>query len=179
MYQKFITSETDNYLTDLDFGPDIIFTFISPQYPDKEFFLDNITKRFLDAIVFGCSTSGEIISSHVFDKSVALTAVHFKNTEVKLVEVDQESVSEDSFKAGQEISKKLAKEKLKHIMVLSDGLYINGAVLVRGLHDGLPPEVSITGGLGADGADFNSTFNLDILNDYSIFTYIIYTYENY
>jgi hypothetical protein len=43
------------------------------------------------------------------------------------------------------------------VLVLSDGLHVNGSALVAGLTAGLPPTVSITGGLAADGDRFKTT----------------------
>jgi hypothetical protein len=41
---------------------------------------------------------------------------------------------------------------------LSDGLHVNGAELVNGLRSQVNTDVSITGGLAADGSDFENTF---------------------
>jgi len=158
VYQKSIKDSKEILLTDIEFVPDVIFTFMSPLYVEKEKFLDNLSNQFPSSIIFGCSTSGEIIGSQVHDKTVALTAVKFEKTKLKLVEIELDSVSEDSFKAGRAISAALSADKLKHIMVLSDGLHINGAELVKGLHEDLLPNISITGGLAGDGSDFNTTF---------------------
>lgn len=62
-----------------------------------------------------------------------------------------------SYKAGAKIANKLNDKALKHVIVLSDGLNVNGADLVSGLKSKIPG-VSITGGLAADGSDFNNTF---------------------
>jgi hypothetical protein len=50
-----------------------------------------------------------------------------------------------------------AKEKLTHVLVLSDGLKVTGSDLVRGLRNRLPEEVTITGGLAGDGTHFGET----------------------
>jgi hypothetical protein len=67
---------------------------------------------------------------------------------------------ENSFKAGQQLSRSLEKEDLVHVFVLSDGLKINGSELVKGLIKHLPEHVSITGGLSGDGALFRETYVL-------------------
>ena len=48
-------------------------------------------------------------------------------------------------------------DKLAHVLVLSDGLTVNGSDLVRGLIEHLPEGVAITGGLAGDGARFGET----------------------
>jgi hypothetical protein len=51
----------------------------------------------------------------------------------------------------------LPPEGLVHVVVLSDGLHVNGSDLVRGLTSGLPRGVRVTGGLSADGDRFVET----------------------
>jgi hypothetical protein len=46
---------------------------------------------------------------------------------------------------------------LTHVLVLSDGLKVNGTELVRGLRGSLPGAVAVTGGLAGDGPDFLQT----------------------
>jgi hypothetical protein len=46
---------------------------------------------------------------------------------------------------------------LVHVFVLSDGLRINGSELVNGLTSQLPSDVTVTGGLSADGERFGQT----------------------
>jgi len=46
---------------------------------------------------------------------------------------------------------------LVHVLVLSDGLMVNGSELARGLRENLPEGVAVTGGLAGDGADFKQT----------------------
>jgi hypothetical protein len=50
-----------------------------------------------------------------------------------------------------------AEEKLAHVLVLSDGLSVNGSNLLRGLVKHLPEGIAVTGGLAGDGARFGMT----------------------
>ncbi len=59
--------------------------------------------------------------------------------------------------AGVVLAGRLARPDLVHVLVLSEGLDINGEALVRGLRERLPPGVTVTGGLSADGAHFKET----------------------
>ena len=43
------------------------------------------------------------------------------------------------------------------MLVLSDGLKVNGSELARGLRENLPAGVAVTGGLAGDGTDFQQT----------------------
>jgi len=125
-----------------------------------------IRKDYPAAHIFGCSTAGEIHGTQVSDDSLAVTAVHFEHTEIRSVQINLSETS-DSFQAGELIARKLpgsirdeasgAEEKLAHVLVLSDGLKVNGSDLVAGLIRHLPGGITVTGGLAGDGARFAET----------------------
>ena len=118
------------------------------------------------AHIFGCSTAGEICGSEVSDDSLVATAVQFEHTHFRSVQVNL-SQTPDSFHAGEWIAQTLprsvrdtvggADEKLVHVLVLSDGLKVNGSELVSGLLKHLPEGITVTGGLAGDGARFGET----------------------
>ena len=90
------------------------------------------------------------------DDSLVVTAVRFEHTKLNLVrEVVDEGVS--SLAAGERLAQALPKQQLVHVLVLSDGLMVNGSELARGLRENLPAGVAVTGGLAGDGADFQQT----------------------
>lgn len=105
----------------------------------------------------GCSTAGEILGNQVLDNCIALTAVKFEKTQLRIAEEDLTDHG-DSFSAGRAINEQLQTVDLRHILVFSDGLNINGADLVKGLHHKMANNVSITGGLAGDGSNFEKTF---------------------
>lgn len=115
-----------------------------------------IKKAYPKAHLFGCSTAGEICGTRVSDDSLVTTAVNFEYTQLKGSRIKISKV-ENSFQAGERLSQFLDKEGLVHVLVLSDGLKINGSDLTRGLMKYLPDEVSITGGLSGDGERFRET----------------------
>lgn len=145
-----------NAITNIEIPPDIILLFVSPLFNDKRELVNELIKRFPKTTIVGCSTAGEISGIHVSENSVSLTAIAFEKVNHKLVKVDVSSMDE-SFDAGIALAKQLEASDLSHVLVFSDGLNVNGADLVSGLKSILP-ETSITGGLAADGADFNETF---------------------
>jgi hypothetical protein len=121
--------------------------------------LDTIKKAYPNAHFWGCSTAGEICGPQVFDESLVLTAVHFEYTSIQ-VSHTRISHMGDSYQAGVSLAKSLDKEGLVHVLVLSDGLLVNGSDLVRGLSTFLPEEVTVTGGLSGDGDHFEETIVL-------------------
>jgi len=85
-----------------------------------------------------------------------ITAVEFEHTSVKGAQIKLNQM-ENSFKAGEYIASSIPFADLSHVLVLSDGLNVNGSELVRGLNSALPPAVSVTGGLAADNEYFKET----------------------
>ncbi len=123
-------------------------------------FIQEIRLKNSQAIMAGCTTAGEIAGGRVNDDSLVLNFLKFERSKViyqdRLIASDQESLS-----VGQELARSLPTDNLKHCLVLSDGLNINGTQLVKGLRESLPKKVSLTGGLAADGPHFEKTFLLD------------------
>jgi hypothetical protein len=109
-----------------------------------------------DAHLLGCTTAGEICGTTVSDDSVVATAIRFDHTAVRAVYRPLVNAS-NSKAVGEEIARELAGEDLLHVFVLAEGLKVNGSELVKGLRQGLPSSVAVTGGLAGDGARFEKT----------------------
>lgn len=106
--------------------------------------------RFPAARILGCSTAGEIQDTHVRTESVSITAVRFERSRVESACVELAGPA-GSFEAGRALAAKLVGPDLVHAFVLSDGIDVNGTQLVRGVIEGLPPHVTVSGGLAGDG----------------------------
>lgn len=159
--QMSLTEENWNdSLLSIDIYADLFLLFISPEFNLKHEVLASLIKAYPKAVIIGCSTAGEICDVTVKDKTIALTAIQLDKVTLKKVSYLIQDMN-CSQRAGEGIAEQLYTNDLKHVLVLSDGLNVNGADLVTGLKSKMP-EVSITGGLAADGADFNKTF---VIND--------------
>lgn len=119
--------------------------------------LADLAVRYPKAIVVGCSTAGEICDTKVRDDSLALTAVAFEHTQLRLAQTEAHDPAA-SYGAGQRLAKSLDPFGLSHVFVVSDGLHVNGTELARGLREHLPDTVAVTGGLAGDGDRFQHTF---------------------
>ncbi len=113
--------------------------------------------RFPKAICCGCSTSGEILGDHVSDDTVVAALVKFSTTRVKAVAA-QVAGPEHSSAAGKSLAQQLCADDLRHVLVLSEGLKVNGTTLIAGFREALTPGVTLTGGLAGDGTRFGRTF---------------------
>jgi len=108
-------------------------------------------------IYAGCSTAGEIMDTRVHDHSIVATAITFEHSYARFVEATL-AEGDDAFSAAKALSAALPHEGLRSVLVLSDGLHVNGSDLARGLVDALPDGTLITGGLSGDGPDFGTTY---------------------
>lgn len=108
------------------------------------------------ARIVGCTTAGEIYGTHVEDDTLVITAVYFEETTLQFAQIDIQK-EKNSRKAGEYLARALPHEGLVHVLVISDGLQINGSELVKGLTENIPRHVGVTGGLAGDGARFEQT----------------------
>lgn len=108
------------------------------------------------AIVVGCSTGGQIVGERICDQDVVGVAVKFAATRVRLYR-GRVDAAETSRATGEAIGWSLAQADLAGILVLSDGLNVNGSELVAGIAASTPANVRIAGGLAGDGDRFEMT----------------------
>ncbi len=141
-------------------NPNLIFVFGSTQLIKDNKALIDLKGKYPNAIMIGGTSAGEISGINVFDDTIIATLVEFKSTTVKFVSEEINS-AENSFEVGKSLVNSLQGDKLKHVFVISEGLTINGSELVRGLRASLPVNVSATGGLAGDGANFSETYIID------------------
>jgi hypothetical protein len=127
----------------------------TPVLKEQQIFHE-IKYAYPNAHLFGCSTSGEIYETQVFDESLVVTAIQFEATQVQGVRIKL-SDGIGSFEAGERLVKELDRPGLVHVIVLAEGLKINGSQFMDGLTKHLPPHVSVTGGMSADGTRFQET----------------------
>lgn len=106
--------------------------------------------------VFG-STSGEISKNSVNDESITITAIEFERTTFKIETSNVLNSDLDSFKTGSNLVKKFPIEGLKYVFVLSEGSFVNGSELTKGMNSGVDDDILITGGLCGDDARFETT----------------------
>src|SRR6266487_2021357 len=113
-------------------------------------------EMFPAAHILGCSTGGQISNSDLSDDEIVAAAISFDATRLQLVRQDI-SDAQQSRNCGETIGRALRREDLAGILVLSDGLNVNGSELVNGLVAAIGPDIPLTGGLAGDGADFTET----------------------
>jgi hypothetical protein len=119
-----------------------------------------LASLFPSTIRIGCSTAGEITNAGVSDGTCVVTAVRFDKT--SLVESSTQLFGMgDSRAAGQRLGEQLPKAGLRAVLVLGQGVAINGSALIEGMTAVLGKDIPITGGLAGDGGAFKETWVLD------------------
>ena len=141
----------------------LVLMFGSKKFICNKDVFNTIRIKYPDANIIGCTTAGEIFKDQVNDNILTVTAISFKNTEVKLF-ASELLESGKYYEKGLEIAKLIPSENLAHVFLIAEGMNINGSKIVEGLVDGLPENVKITGGLAGDYEGYKETFI--IANDY-------------
>ena len=121
--------------------------------------IDNIRAEFpYEHIVFG-STAGEIVGCNVNDNSISVTAIEFEKSSFIVERKNILDYDKNAKALGEALYDKIPKENLKHLFVLSEGSFVNGSSLIKGLENDIDAAVSITGGMCADDARFEKTLS--------------------
>ncbi len=134
----------------------LVFIFGNRDLLKNEELIAHIKTTYPGADLAGCSTSGEICQENVFDDHLICTAVEFENTHIEVVAHEVLSMDQ-SYNAGSSLAARLKKDNLRHVLVISEGLNINGSELTKGFNAVLENKVAVSGGLAGDQAYFSET----------------------
>nr|WP_321227110.1 FIST N-terminal domain-containing protein [uncultured Psychroserpens sp.] len=107
-------------------------------------------------IVFG-SACAEISSSTVNEDSITITAMEFEKSKFIIKTSNVLNTDLDSFKTGNDLIKQFPSEGLKYVFVVSEGSFINGSQLTKGMSSSNDGNLLITGGLCGDDTRFEKT----------------------
>jgi hypothetical protein len=119
-----------------------------------------LAAAFPEASRMGCSTAGEISGAGVTDGTLVVTVMAFDKATVKQASTELRGM-DDSFDAGRRLALDLPLEGLRAIVILGQGVQINGSAVLSGLVDVVGANIPITGGLAGDGGAFVKTWVLD------------------
>jgi len=120
--------------------------------------ISDLLTSFPRSAMIGCSTAGEIVGDELVTDGVVVAVAKFESSDVR--SVSAQITADGSYDAGDRLGSQLNAPDLRAVVVVSEGLDVNGSELVRGLVAALPPGTLITGGLAADGDRFNQTWVL-------------------
>ncbi|MGH8549004.1 MAG: FIST N-terminal domain-containing protein [Methylococcales bacterium] len=134
---------------------DLVLVFADAAHFREAACYDELRARFHRAHIVGCSSSGSVMGTTISDDDIVATAIRLERGSVAVATVDV---------AGQDISALgryrmdfLRADDLRHVLVLSEGLMVNGSELAGGLNvAGVP----VTGGMAGDGTRFGQCRSL-------------------
>src|SRR5690349_14614244 len=116
----------------------VVLVFGAPSILKNTALMTSVQAWYKNAQMLACSTAGEIQGAKVSDDSLAVTAVCLEHTQIKGVSVNLSS-NGNSFEAGEHLARALPQsmpgaasgevQELAHVLVLSDGLRVNGSDL--------------------------------------------------
>lgn len=115
-----------------------------------------LQQRYPRAVVTSCSTGTAVCHGEVVDDAVAAAAIRFDHTRVRATTVAL-AAGARSRHCGQQLGASLAGSDLNAVVVLSEGMLVNGTELVAGLAESVGPGVTLVGGMAGDGAQFCDT----------------------
>lgn len=135
----------------------IVFLFGESKVIKEAHLYASIKVLYPKADIVGCSSSGNILGSQLDESLAVATAVSFEKGSVEIAIKDFTS-EDDIQKVSEELIAQLAQDGLKHLFILSDGLNGNGSLLAKGVNRAVNYSLPITGGLAADGKEFEETW---------------------
>lgn len=133
---------------------DLVLVFADTAYFQVPACYYDLKERFPRAHIAGCSSAGNVLDIRISDGDVVATAVRFAQAKVRMA-VAQVTEGKNIRALAGELMEQLKSDDLKHVMVFSDGLMVNGSELAAGLNG---YGVSVTGGLAGDGSRFGKTW---------------------
>lgn len=143
----------------LDSETTLVLLFGAPEFVGQPQAITELLAAYPRSHVIGCSTAGEIFGTTIADNSLSVAVSRFDATRLRSASAPIETAAQ-SFEVGQALATDLMAPDLRGVIVISDGMKVNGSELLRGVNAVLPPTVVVTGGLAGDGARFLSTWVL-------------------
>ena len=145
----------------LDPGRTLVLAFADPAVGDDDRPLQELSAAFPGGVVVGVSTAGQLTRDGVSDDDVVAVVARLSSSSVRIAWTAHAGIH-DSADAGRSLGRRLASPDSPGcpavVLVLSDGLSVNGSALVEGLRSTLPEGVPLSGGLAADGPRFARTW---------------------
>lgn len=142
---------------ELDSEQTLVVAFGASEFFDAPDPIRELGRAYPHSQLVGCSSSGEIFGTDLSDGSLSVGIVQFEQSTVFPVWASIASAAE-SQAIGKSLASQLNRPGLRGVLVLSDGLQVNGTELVKGINSLLPPAVIVTGGLAGDGDRFKRTW---------------------
>ncbi len=135
----------------------LVLVFGAPDFISVTNRFEELKQRYPNAHIVGGSTAGNILGTYISDDDIVATAVYLEKSSIKIASANIDDPSKLQETASQLVSE-LHSPDLRHILVLSDGIHVNGSDLARGVN--VFKDIPVTGGLVGDNGRFQETYIL-------------------
>lgn len=108
-------------------------------------FTSNVRSEFLSGNIIYCSTAGKIAGTKALEDSAIITAAEFEKAHFVIRTDNIAHYSKNSEALGESLYRSFPAEGLRHIIVLSEGSFVNGSALIQGMENKKHPGVTISG----------------------------------
>lgn len=140
-----------------EISPNLVLVFAAPACFADPAFAATLATAFPQARRLALSTAGEISSQGVGEQSIVVTALQFDKIAFRVAATDFAGMN-DSAAAGQRLAEQLQDPDLKAVLLLSQGVAVNGSELIGGVVSVLGKDIPLTGGLAGDYGAFSQTW---------------------
>jgi len=147
----------EDHFPDSDSPQTLVIVFGSPEFLKQPGPIQELTQAYPTSHIIGCSTAGEIFGKEITDESLVVAVIRFATTKLSSIVLPIQD-PDASHQVGAEIAQKLLAADLKAVLILSEGVTVNGSQLIEGVNSILPPDIVVTGGLAGDGPRFEHTW---------------------
>jgi len=121
--------------------------------------LADIREQFPYNHIVYASTAGEIFNIEVLENTVTVIAIEFEKSTFVIKTDNILNHNKNTHELGVALAAQMPKEGLKHLFVLSEGSFVSGTSLIRGLENDLDENVALTGGLCGDDLRYEKTLS--------------------
>ncbi|MBP1840592.1 FIST signal transduction protein [Formosa algae] len=137
----------------------LVLVFGSRLLLEQEGVFNEVKTLFPDGeIVFG-SSCADITANCVNENAITITAIAFEKSTFQIRTSNVLHTDYDGFKTGHDLIQKFPKENLKYVFVISEGSFINGSDLTKGMNYATHDNLLITGALCGDSDRFEKTLS--------------------
>lgn len=156
--EQILLTEDGNWLqpSSSPIDAQLVLVFASSKTIESASLLDRIRTRYPGAHTVAVSAPDNIAGDCVLEKGGSATALRFDTATIEVASEDLRG-QDDSERAGEALAAQLPRDGLRHVIILSEGLEVNGTALLRGIKNVLGETISLTGGLASDGEAFKRT----------------------
>ncbi|WP_026915861.1 FIST signal transduction protein [Christiangramia portivictoriae] len=107
-------------------------------------------------LVFG-TAAGEILGDRISENEAVATFIDLKKSHFNIKTANIHEFNMDGVALGKHLISSLDQNNLRHVFVISEGSFINGSDLLRGLEHEESKQFCVTGGMCGDGPRFEKT----------------------